>query len=99
MGSAAAWWLARRGHDVVVLERFEQGHERGSSHGSTRIFRLAYDEPDYVRLAMAALPLWRELEDDAGEPLLDTTGGVDHGDPKSVDAIEAGLTAAGCAWE
>ena len=51
MGSATAWWLAKRGRDVVVLDRFEPGHLRGSSHGSARIFRLAYDEPEYVRLA------------------------------------------------
>lgn len=79
MGSAAAWWLARRGRDVVLLEQYEQGHTRGSSHGGSRIFRLAYDRPDYVAMAQEALPLWRELEDDAGQPLLLTTGGVDHG--------------------
>ena len=80
MGSSTAWWLARRGVDVVLLEQFEQGHVRGSSHGGSRIFRFAYPEPDFVALAQRALPLWRELEDDAGVPLLDTTGGVDHGD-------------------
>jgi len=95
MGSAAAWWLARRGRDVVLLERFEQGHARGSSHGGTRIFRLAYVAPDYVRLAQEALPLWRELEDDAGEVLLEQTGGVDHGSPAAVDEIERALLAAG----
>ena len=41
MGSAAAWWLARDGRSVVLLERFEQGHARGSSHGPSRIFRSA----------------------------------------------------------
>src|SRR3954453_20051425 len=67
MGSATAWWLARRGVEVVLLEQFEPGHTRGSSHGGTRIFRLAYYDPFYVRMAQATLPLWRELEDDAGE--------------------------------
>ena len=79
MGSATAWWLARRGVDTVLLEQFEQGHVRGSSHGATRIFRLAYDDRRYVRMAREALPLWRELEADAGRSLLVTTGGVDHG--------------------
>ncbi len=91
MGSSTAWWLARRGVDVVLLEQFDQGHVRGSSHGGSRIFRFAYPEPDYVALAQRALPLWRELEADAGVPLLDTTGGVDHGDVATIDAVEAAL--------
>ncbi len=99
MGSATAWWLARRGVGVVLLEQFEQGHTRGSSHGRSRIFRLAYDEPAYVRMAQAALPLWRELEDDAGEPLLDTTGAVDHGDSASVDAIADAMKECGVTFE
>jgi sarcosine oxidase len=100
MGSAAAWWLARRGRDVVLLEQFEQGHGRGSSHGGSRIFRLAYDQPEYVGMAQAALPLWRELEDDAGRPLLLTTGGVDHGPAERVRPITAALEAcrATCLW-
>ena len=99
MGSSAAWWLARRGRDVVLLEQFEQGHTRGSSHGGTRIFRFAYDELDYVRLAQAALPLWRELEDDAGRTLLETTGGVDHGNATTVDDIAGALATVGAAHE
>jgi sarcosine oxidase len=99
MGSSTAWWLARRGRDVVLLEQFEQGHARGSSHGATRIFRFAYPDPDYVRLAQQALPLWRELEADSGRTLLETTGAVDHGDPGSVDATAAALAACGGAHE
>jgi sarcosine oxidase len=99
MGSATAWWLARRGRSVAVLEQFEQGHARGSSHGGTRIFRFAYPEPDYVRMAQAALPLWRELEDDAGRTLLETTGAVDHGDPVSIAATAAALAACGARHE
>ena len=91
MGSATAWWLARRGRAVALVEQFESGHVRGGSHGSSRIFRLAYPEPDYVRLAQASLPLWRELEDDAGVGLLTTTGGLDHGQESSVRAIAAAL--------
>lgn len=99
MGLATAWWLARRGHDVVVLERFEPGHTRGSSHGATRIFRLAYAEADYVALALEALRGWRDLEDDVGRTLLETTGGLDHGDPVTIDAVAAGLSSAGVAHE
>jgi sarcosine oxidase len=99
MGSAAAWHLARRGRSVALLERFESGHVRGSSHGGSRIFRLAYDDPQYVHLARAALAGWRELEDDAGEPLLDLTGGVDHGEPVAVERVAAALTGSGAAFE
>ena len=93
MGSATAWWLARRGRDVVLLEQFEQGHHRGSSHGASRIFRLAYADPTYVRMAQEALPLWRELEADAGCALLDTTGAIDHGTADSVAAVAGALAA------
>ncbi len=98
IGSATAWWLARRGVDTVLLEQFEQGHVRGSSHGQTRIFRLAYDDRRYVRMAAQALPLWRELEDDADRTLLVTTGGVDHGDATRVAAIASVLDAESAAY-
>jgi sarcosine oxidase len=99
MGSATAWWLARRGREVVLLEQFAQGHVNGSSHGGSRIFRLAYDQPSYVRMAQAALPLWHELEDDAGRTVLDTTGAVDHGDPASVALVAAALETCGAKHE
>ena len=62
MGCATAWALRERGADVSLYEQFEPGHTRGSSHGRTRIFRLAYPEPEWVALAEEALPAWRELE-------------------------------------
>ena len=99
MGAAAAWWLARRGRRVVVLERFEQGHARGSSHGASRIFRLAYPDRFYVRLAEESLPLWRVLEQDAGRPLLTVTGGIDHGRPQSVQQVASALSSCGVAHE
>ncbi|MBA2625360.1 MAG: FAD-dependent oxidoreductase, partial [Acidimicrobiia bacterium] len=95
MGSATAWHLARRGRSVALLERFGAGHTRGSSHGGTRIFRLAYVDGVYVHLARAAQRGWRELEEDVGETLLDVTGGVDHGAPESIAALAAALTGAG----
>src|SRR5262245_61944711 len=80
MGSAALYHLARRGQKVLGLERFDLLHEHGSSHGLTRIIRLAYFEhPDYVPLLRRAYELWRELESDAGEQLLVTTGIVEGG--------------------
>jgi len=84
-GSAALYHLARRGRRVVGIERFSPGHDRGSSHGETRIIRLGYFEhPSYVPLVRAALPLWRELETQSGRTLLDITGVLEIGAPGSV---------------
>ena len=79
MGTAAARSLAARGRDTVLLERFAFGHANGSSGGPTRIFRLTYHDPEYVRMARQALRSWQELEDAAGEPLMVTTSGLDVG--------------------
>jgi sarcosine oxidase len=80
VGTATARALAGRGAACVLLEQFELGHVRGSSHGPGRVFRLAYPQPDYVALAARALRSWRKLEDAAGEELLVTTGGVYAGE-------------------
>lgn len=78
MGSAATYHLARRGLRVLGLEGRGIPHEWGSSHGITRIIRLAYyEDPAYVPLLRRAYELWRELEEAAGERLLVTTGSVD----------------------
>src|SRR5204863_9237126 len=80
MGSATLYHLARRGLRVLGLERFDLQHEYGSSHGLTRIIRLAYwEDPTYVALLRRAYELWRELESLAGERLLRITGSVDAG--------------------
>lgn len=79
VGAAAAYALARAGKRVLVLEQFAIGHDRGSSHGHSRIFRFAYDTLDYATLALAALAEWRALELDAGATLLHQTGGLDLG--------------------
>jgi sarcosine oxidase len=99
IGSATAWHLARRGADVVLLERWEPGHPHGSSHGATRIFRFAYADPRYVAWAQEALPLWRTLEEEAGTVLLETTGGIDIGAPEVIGPIEAAITASGAQAE
>lgn len=78
LGSGAAYWLARRaGRDVLGLEQFELGHDRGGSHDHSRIIRLSYHTPGYVALAKAAYRAWAELEADAGEQLILKTGGLD----------------------
>ncbi|HEY1126979.1 MAG TPA: FAD-dependent oxidoreductase, partial [Actinomycetota bacterium] len=79
MGTATARSLTERGRRVLLLEQFEIGHAKGSSGGPTRIFRLSYHHPDYVRMARLALAEWRDLEARAGERLLVTTGGLDVG--------------------
>lgn len=69
--------LALAGHDVSGFEQFELMHERGSSHGDTRIMRLTPGEGEiYARLARRAQPIWRTWEGLAGRPLIEWTGGV-----------------------
>jgi sarcosine oxidase len=81
-GSAAAYHLARRGRRVLGLDRFGVPNEMGSSHGLTRIIRLAYYEhPSYVPLLLRAYDLWEALERDAGERLLVITGSIDASAP------------------
>ena len=99
VGAATARALARSGARVLVVERFARGHEAGSSHGATRIFRRGYTADDYVAMTGAALAEWRELERETGRDLLDLTGAVDHGDPAVLDAIQAAFERAGVAHE
>jgi sarcosine oxidase len=80
MGSAACWQLARRGVRVLGLEQFPLGHDRGSSHGESRIIRQAYFEhPDYVPLLLRTYELWHELEGASGRELFRPIGLVMSG--------------------
>jgi sarcosine oxidase len=97
MGLASAWALARAGREPLVLEQHRVGHTQGSSHGATRIFRLAYEEPEWVRLAHEALGLWRELEHERGQLLLELNGLVDL--PVDPAVLTATLDACGTAYE
>lgn len=77
MGSAAVHHLAKRGHHVLGLDRFAPPHTRGSSHGETRITRLAIGEGEhFTPLALRSHELWRELERETGASLLTRTGGL-----------------------
>lgn len=78
-GAATARVLALAGRDVVLVEQFAIGHDRGSSHGAARIFRLSYPDERYVRLAQAALDGWHDLEAERGEQLLLRNGSLDLG--------------------
>jgi sarcosine oxidase len=74
MGSATARALARAGHEVTLFEQFGVGHERGSSHGRSRIVRLAYPEVEFVELAKESFQGWHELEQESGTELLELNG-------------------------
>src|SRR4051794_19902578 len=77
MGSATCFELARRKVRVLGLDQFGIAHDRGSSHGHSRMIRLAYYEhPDYVPLLRRAYQRWRELEQLSGQQLLQLTGGI-----------------------
>ncbi|MGO4592269.1 N-methyl-L-tryptophan oxidase [Leifsonia sp. 2TAF2] len=99
VGAAAAWSLAREGADVLLLEAFERGHDRGSSHGATRIFRHGYAEADYVELSVRAMQGWKHLERVSGRKLFDGTGAVDHGDLAMLKAIAQAQDAADLPYE
>lgn len=78
LGSGAVYWAAKRaGSGALGLERFELGHERGASQDHSRIIRLSYHTPAYVRFAKDAYRAWADLEEESGERLVIRTGGLD----------------------
>jgi sarcosine oxidase len=84
MGSAAVHHLAARGKRVLGIDQFGVAHDRGSSHGESRMIRQAYFEsPAYVPLLLRAYELWQQLERDTDTPLLTITGGLMLGAPDS----------------
>ena len=92
MGAATARALAQQGRDVLLVEQFEVGHARGSSHGRSRIVRLAYPELEFVELAKEAFVGWHELEHESGHQLLELYGLlelVESPEQSSQDALEA----------
>lgn len=88
LGSGAAYWLSRRaGRNLLGLEQFELGHIRGGSQDHSRIIRLSYHTPGYVRLAQQAYQAWAALEVEAQERLVLKTGGLDLSPPNSLIPI------------
>jgi sarcosine oxidase len=85
IGSGAAYWAAKRaGGGVLGLERFELGHERGASQDHSRIIRLSYHTPAYVRFAQDAYAAWADVEEASGERLIVRTGGIDLYPPDAI---------------
>ncbi len=103
LGSAAAYWLARRaGSDVLGLERFELGHARGESQDHSRIIRLSYHTPEYVELAKRAYAAWAGLAAESREEVVLRTGGLDFAPRQSaipLDSYRSSMDAAGVAYE
>lgn len=88
MGSAAAYYLAKRGQRTLLLEQFEIDHRKGSSYGYSRIIRYSYDHPEYVELMKDTFPLWFALEKELGQTLYHQTGGIDFG-PVDAESLRA----------
>src|SRR5262245_4263772 len=94
MGSATAHELASRGLRVLGLEQFDIPHTLGSSHGSSRMIRLAYYEhADYVPLLRRAYERWNAAEKESGQKLIHITGGLYMGPPTS-DVLNGSMSAA-----
>ena len=94
MGSATLAHCAKRGASVIGMEQFARGHDLGSSSGMSRMIRKAYfEDPDYVPLLLRAYDLWRELERESGEELLQVTGLLMAG-PEGCEIITGATRAA-----
>ncbi|WP_158842839.1 FAD-dependent oxidoreductase [Saccharothrix deserti] len=98
-GAATAWAAGRAGRSVVLLDTHGFGHDRGSSHGTSRIFRRVYPDPLYVTMTGRARDGWRRLESDSGATLLRVTGGIDHGRHRDPEALAATLADLGLSHE
>ncbi|MDE2859626.1 MAG: N-methyl-L-tryptophan oxidase [Chloroflexota bacterium] len=91
MGSAALYHLAKRGWKALGIEQFAVPHDMGSSHGLTRIIRLAYyEDPSYVPLLRRAYELWDQLEVESSQKLFYQTGSIDMG-PEDSDVFAGSL--------
>lgn len=98
-GSATAWQLARRGHEVTLVERTRPAAPDGSSHGSARIFRYAYPSAFYAGLVVQARCRWEELERLAGRRLITPTGSLDFGESRNPSQLAGVLEQVGVDYE
>ncbi len=99
MGCAAAYQLAKDGQRVLVLEQWTVGNRQGSSHGPSRLFRLAHTSASYVELARLAHVLWRELESETGQQLMQPVDALDLGTPEALAELRNTLQATSVPFE
>jgi sarcosine oxidase len=91
VGSAAAYHSARDGKNVLLIEQFTVGHQRGSSHGGSRIIRYTHNKLEHADQMPATFELWRRLERESGARLLTMTGGLylaPEGEPWLTSAVD-----------
>jgi sarcosine oxidase len=94
IGSGAAYWLSRRlGDRVLGIEQFELGHGNGAGQDHSRIIRLSYHRPDYVRLARRAYEAWSEVEAESATTIVTRTGGLDIGPREAAIPLDDYTTA------
>jgi sarcosine oxidase len=103
-GAAAAYWLSRQaGDQVLALEQFHVGHERGGSEDHSRIIRLSYHAPEYTTLTPHTYEAWSEVEEESGTQLVFKTGGLDlepvQDEPRYIDHYTGAMCAAGIPHE
>jgi sarcosine oxidase len=104
IGSAAAYWLSREaGEEVLALEQFSLGHDRGGSEDHSRIIRLSYHAPEYTALTPRTYDAWREVEEEAGTQLVFKSGGLDlepvEDEPRYLERYTGAMRAAGIPHE
>jgi len=104
IGSAAAYWLAREaGEEVLALEQFHLGHDKGGSEDHSRIIRLSYHAPEYTALTPHTYEAWEEVEEESGARLVIKSGGLDlepvDDEPKYINQYSGAMRAAGIPHE
>src|SRR5262245_18663380 len=105
IGSAATYWLARTaGAEVLGLEQFRLGHDRGESQDHSRIIRLSYHAPAYTALTRHTYAAWQAVEEESGVQLVHKTGGLDlelaaDGQPQFIGHYAESMRAADIAHE
>jgi sarcosine oxidase len=104
IGSAAVYWLSREaGSEVLGLEQFHLGHDRGGSEDHSRIIRLSYHDPAYTVLTPHTYEAWAEIEEESGIQLVFKTGGLDlesvQDEPRYINQYAGAMAEAGIPYE
>jgi sarcosine oxidase len=104
IGSAAAYWLSREaGEEVLALEQFQLGHDKGGSEDHSRIIRLSYHAPEYTALTPHTYEAWSEVEEESGARLVIKSGGLDlepvDDEPEYINQYAGAMRAAGIPHE